>query len=169
MAELSTESGIGWIPSSTGCSPRASAKEPSASSGAPDQHHTTAHIFCRWSSSGNGGPGGTVRNAKNPFSSSGAFEMNSLYHERISAERSSGHSVGPATTVESGLRRNAKRVTTPKLAPPPRKRPEEVRMLLVVRGDEAAIRKDDVRLHEIVDRKPELAGHVTDTAAERET
>ena len=46
--------------------------------------------------------------------------MNSRYHERISAARSSGHSVGPATTVESGLSRNANRVTTPKLPPPPR-------------------------------------------------
>ena len=42
-------------------------------------------------------------------------------------------------------------------------------MLLFVRRDEAAVREDDVRLHEIVDRKPELAGHMTDTAAERET
>src|SRR5260370_25616682 len=47
--------------------------------------------------------------------------------------------------------------------------PEEVRVLLFARGDEAAVRKDNVRLDEIVDRKPELAGHVTDTAAERET
>jgi hypothetical protein len=48
-------------------------------------------------------------NAKKPFSSSGAFRMKSRYHERISAERSSGHSVGPATTVSTGLRRKAKR------------------------------------------------------------
>src|SRR5881296_1067780 len=41
-------------------------------------------------------------------------------------------------------------------------------MLLFVRGDEATVGKDDVCLDEIVDREPELAGHVTDTAAERE-
>src|SRR5438093_238796 len=41
-------------------------------------------------------------------------------------------------------------------------------MLLFVRGDEATVGKDDVCLDEIVDREPELAGHVTDTPAERE-
>ena len=46
----------------------------------PLKHHTIAHIFLKWRCSGNGGPGGTVMNAKKPFISSGAFTMNSRYH-----------------------------------------------------------------------------------------
>jgi len=57
-------------------------------------HHP--HIFLRCRCSGNGGPGGTVRKAKNPYTSFGASTMKSLHQRIISAASSSGHSIGPA-------------------------------------------------------------------------
>jgi hypothetical protein len=105
--------------------------------------------------------------AKKPLSSSGAFGMNSRYQERISSERSSGNRVGPATTSETGLSLNAKRVTTPKLPPPPQSAQKRSECWSSFCGDEAAVRKDDVGLDQIVDRQPELASHVPDAAAER--
>src|SRR5438128_940436 len=54
------------------------------------------------------------------------------------------------------------------IATPAAQRPEEIRMPVFVRGDEAAVGKDDVRLDEVVDRQPERASHVPDAAAERE-
>ena len=61
-----------------------------------------------------------MRNAKNPFSSSGCAGRNSRYQASTSAAWSSGHRIGPATTVETGCRFNVSDVTTPKLPPPPR-------------------------------------------------
>ena len=43
------------------------------------------HIFFMCRCSGNGGPGGTVRNMKKPVSSFGAFGMNLRYHFMTSA------------------------------------------------------------------------------------
>ena len=48
-----------------------------ASSSVPTYAHTTPHTLRMWSSSGNGGAGGTVANAKKPFSSRGAAGRNS--------------------------------------------------------------------------------------------
>ena len=82
-------SGIGCTPSRSrpGCD-RASANASSACSAGPVQHQITAATFCRCSSSGNGGAGGTLRNAKKPPSSSGALPMKSRYHASTSAESS---------------------------------------------------------------------------------
>src|SRR5215469_9232623 len=79
-----------------------------------------AHIFRRCSSSGNGGPGGTLSIATKPFISSGACVMNSLYHFITSAASSSFQSIGPAQTVCTGWPSNKNDVTTPKFPPPPR-------------------------------------------------
>ena len=54
------------------------------------------HMFFRWRFSGKGGPGGTIRKAKNPLICSEAVVMNSRYQRMISAARSSGQSIGPA-------------------------------------------------------------------------
>jgi propionate CoA-transferase len=61
----------------------------------------------------------SVEQGVHPFVSSGALVMNSRYQRIKSAARSSGQSVGPATTVLTGCSRNKKEVTTPKFPPPP--------------------------------------------------
>jgi hypothetical protein len=58
--------------------------------------------------SGKAATGGTVRNAKMPFMSSGALVMNSRYQRIKSAAWLIGQSVGPATTVLTGCSRNRK-------------------------------------------------------------
>ena len=92
----------------------------SASSSEPTMHQTTMHAFRRWISSGNGGPGGTVWNAKNPVALRERVGRNSRYAESTSSVCSSGHSVGPPTTSETGCAWKVNSVTTPKLPPPPR-------------------------------------------------
>ena len=72
------------------------------------------------SGSGNGGPGGTVRNAKKPVSSSGCAGRNSRYHASTSAAASIGQRIGPAMTVDTGCSWSVNAVTTPKFPPPPR-------------------------------------------------
>ena len=70
----------------------------------PPPNHDTRFIFM----SGYADPGvmGQAREGgrhysflKKPFSSSGCFGMNSAYHSRISFDRSSGQSMGPAMSV----------------------------------------------------------------------
>ncbi len=56
------------------------------------------HIGFIRSSSGNGSTGGTMRKAKNPFSSRGACGRNSLQARMISSARSGRQSIGPAYT-----------------------------------------------------------------------
>ncbi len=46
--------------------------------------------------------------------------------------------------------------------------PEQVRMLVLVGGDQAAIREDDVGLQQVIDRQPVLARQVAGATAERE-
>ena len=48
-----------------------------ASCSSPVWHQTIPHTLRMWISSGNGGAGGTVWNAKKPFSSRGASGRNS--------------------------------------------------------------------------------------------
>src|SRR6476619_4185398 len=86
----------------------------SASSRGPVKHHTTPHIFFRRKCSGNGSPGGTLRNAKNPFKSLGAFLINSLYHCSTSFESLIFQSIGPPYTVLTGHVLKKKDVTPPK-------------------------------------------------------
>jgi hypothetical protein len=78
------------------------------------------HIFLKCKCSGKGGPGGTVRNAKKPLISSGAWAMNSRYHFMMSGASSISHNIGPAHTVCTGCAWNKNEVTTPKFPPPPR-------------------------------------------------
>ena len=54
----------------------------------------------------------------------------------------------------------------PEVATAAPQRPEEIRVLLLAGGDEAAVGEDDVGLEQIVDRQAELAGEMADTAAE---
>src|SRR5581483_4425118 len=122
----------------------------------------TPHIFCRCSSSGNGGAGGTVRNAKNPFSSRGADGMNSRYARRISADRSSDQSIGPATTVSTGVPAERERGDDTEVAAAAAKRPEQIRVLVLARGDDAPVREHDVRREEIAEREPAGAGRADD-------
>ena len=69
--------GICCTPSSSGGpNSRAGRRASSACSMSPVQHHTTPHTWRMCSSGGNGSPGGTVRKAKKPFTSSGASAMN---------------------------------------------------------------------------------------------
>ena len=57
-------------------------------------------------------------------------------------------------------------MTTPKLPPPPRKRPEEIGVLRLARRDEATVGQHDVGLEQIVDGQPQLTGEMADAAAE---
>ena len=98
--------------------PRRAPRRPAR--GSPVQHQITAATFCICSSSGNGGAGGTVRKAKKPPSSSGAFRMNSRYQRISSGALSSDQNIGPATTLSIGCSLAVIEVTTPKLPPPPR-------------------------------------------------
>src|SRR3984885_9040710 len=84
------------------------------------EHHTMPHIFLKYKASGKGGAGGTVRKAKNPLISSGAWTMNSRYHFITSEAWSRCHNIGPAHTICTGYAWNRNDVTTPKFPPPPR-------------------------------------------------
>ena len=57
-------------------------------------------------------------------------------------------------------------MTTPKLPPPPRKRPEQVGVLRFGRGDEAAVGQHHVRFEQIVDGEPVLAAEIAVAAAQ---
>src|SRR5881398_2743763 len=73
--------GIGPTKSSAGfLKARMGLKVCSAFSCGPAYAQTTPHIFFMCRSSGKGGAGGTVRNAKKPFKSSGAPGISSRYH-----------------------------------------------------------------------------------------
>ena len=74
----------------------------------------------------------------------------------------------PPVASSTGWRWYRNRVATPKLPPPPADRPEEVRMAGRVDLEPRAVRRDDLGAEEVVDRKPVLAHHVADAAAERE-
>ncbi len=120
------------------------------------------------SSSGNGGAGGTVRNAKNPLRSSGASGRNSRYQLRISAARSSENRVGPPTIVCTGLSLNVNAVTTPKLPPPPRSAQNRSSCSVSLAVDEPTVGQHHVGADQVVDRQAELAGQVPQAASQRE-
>ena len=109
---------------------------------APDDARTPC---CRCSSSGNGGPGGTVRNAKKPLSSSGALADELAVPRRPRPRRSSRpeHRAGVARS-STGCARNTNDVTTPKLPPPPRSAQNRSGCSLALGGHEAAVGEHDV-------------------------
>jgi hypothetical protein len=72
------------MPSSSGF-PNARASFNAADSTSPACVHATPQTGRMCSSSGNGGPGGMVMNAKKPPSSSGAAGRKSRYQRRTSA------------------------------------------------------------------------------------
>jgi len=90
---------------------RTSARCWSAPPGSPAQYQATPQTFFRCSSAGNGSAGGTDMGAKNAPISRGRVGRNSRYHDRISAARSIGNSVGPAATMPTGCSRKLNSVT----------------------------------------------------------
>jgi hypothetical protein len=70
----------------------------STPSNGPQYAQVIPHIVLPWRSSGNGGPGGTFKNAKSPDNSSGSAGATSLYHSNSSRACSISQSMGPANT-----------------------------------------------------------------------
>jgi hypothetical protein len=54
------------------------------------------------------------------------------------------------------------------VAAPAAERPEQVRVLILARGDDAAVRQHDLRGQQVVDREPVLAGEIPVPSAERQ-
>ena len=73
--------------------------------------------------------------------------------------------IGPPSSILAGWVRNRKLVTTPKLPPPPRKRPQEVTVLAFAGGHEAAVGQHHVGLDEVVAGQAILARKVAVPAA----
>ena len=78
------------------------------------------------------------------------------------------YSTGPARTVVTGWQRNENDVTMPKLPPPPRNAQKSSGLPLGVGLDDRAVREDDRRRHEVVDREPHPPRQVSHAAAERQ-
>ena len=112
-------SGTAAMPSIRGV-PNARASRSASDSSSPSCVQTSAQTLRRWSSSGNGGPGGTDMSETKPPSSSGAPAMKSPYQRMTSCVWSRSYITGPASTVLAGWHRNVNFVTTPKFPPPPR-------------------------------------------------
>ena len=83
------------MPSSSGVPNERAACNAGASGSSVVEHQTTPHTLRMCSSSGNGGAGGTVRNAKKPQSSSGASPMKSRYQPSTSAVSSMARARAP--------------------------------------------------------------------------
>ena len=72
----------------------------------------------------------------------------------------------PATTSRCiGCRRNSKFTTMPKLPPPPRTAPEQIRILLGAGVSKLSVGRHQVDRFEVVDRHAESADEATETAA----
>lgn len=81
----------------------------------------------------------------------------------------SASNTGPPRTLASGCVRYSNEITTPKLAPPPRERSEEIGIGALARYDDLAGRERDLGGQQIVYGHPELSHQPGDTPAERET
>jgi hypothetical protein len=78
-------------------------------------------------------------------------------------------STGPPRTLASGCVRYSNEITTPKLAPPPTERSEEIGIGALARDDDLAGRERNLGGQQIVYGHPELSHQPGDTPAERET
>ena len=58
--------------------------------------------------------------------------------------------------------------TTPKFPPPPADGPEQIRMLVRVGGDDAAVGQDDVGRTKVVERQCEFRRQPAEASAERQ-
>ena len=120
------------------------------------------------SSSGKGGPGGTVRNAKKPVSSSGCCRQElAVPREHLGRcvdrpEDRAGDHRRHRVQLERERRDDAE------VAAAAADRPEEIRVLVLARADEAAVGEHDVRGEHVVDRQAVLPRQVSDAAAEQE-
>ena len=140
---------------------------PSASE--PLKHEITAHARLFQCSFGNGSVGGTVLRPTNVPRSSGALGRKSR-NARMTALPSfaASQKIGPANTMLHRMRLEEEARDDAEVAAAAAQRPEEIRMLLAIRGDEAAVGEDDIGLEEVVDGEPELARQVPGAAAQRE-
>ena len=85
---------------------------------------------CRAACSGKGGPGGTVRKAKKPLSSSGAWAMKSRYQRSTSAAWSSVPEHRPGVDGADGVQPEQERGDDAEVAAAAAHGPEQIRVLL---------------------------------------
>ena len=106
--------------------------------------------------------------AKKPYRSSGACGRKSRNHRSISRVLSTGQTV---TATPHGVHRvqpDIERGDDAEVPATAAQRPEQVRVLGLAGGDEAAVGEHDVRGQQIVHRQAVLAGQVAVAAAEGE-
>ena len=92
--------------------------------------------------------------------------MKSRYQRMTScAAASSGHSVGPTTTVSAGWKQEERRHHA-EVAASAADRPEQVALAVGARRNEAAVGKHHVGSYQIVNRRPQWPCKVADAAAQ---
>ena len=132
-------------------------------------HHITAHTLRRCSSAGNRSTGGTVISAKKPPTARGAaahelpVEAQHLRRLLDRPERRPGHHRRPH---RMGL--ELKLGDHPEVAAAAAQRPEQVGVLVGAGVHQRAVGEHHVGPDEAVDRQPEAACQMPETAAERE-
>ena len=107
-----------------------------------------------------------MRKAKKPLSSSGACGMNSRYQRSTSADALQRPEHRPGVEVLDRVQPEEERGDDAEVAAAAAQRPEEIGVLRLAGGDEAAVGEHDVGLEQIVDGQPELAREVAQPAAE---
>ena len=167
-AEFHAGSGTGATPSRSGLPNDARLLRARRSPPRRPGTRRRAQTLRRCSSSGNGGPGGTERNAKKPLELVRLRRHELAVPPSTSAASSRCRSPALRARCSTGWQRNENDVTTPKLPPPPRIAQKRSGSLLGVGRDDRAVREDDGRRDEVVDRQPARARQMSDAAAERE-
>ena len=119
-----------------------------------------------WTSSGTNGIGGHGITFAIVDSSSGASAAAAMKPAMVSVV--AGRMSMPPTVVGTSWSAYLKRVTTPKLPPPPRIAQNRSGSGVGVHLEGFAVGRDDLGRQERVDREPELAHEVADPAAHRD-
>jgi hypothetical protein len=145
----------------------ATARCPAA--GSPAQASTSVTTGPPRCSGGRNGAGGASIMAMVMPSSSGAVGAKSSRKASTWAASSSPQTTGPPSTIgPTGCSRYSKAVAIPKLPPPPRSPPQQLRLVLGVDPQPLAVGGDQVDGQQVVDGLPVPAHRVAQPAAQGE-